>query len=434
MQARLADFLLTGERRHLDAIPALRQATDGWLAEAERLGTTPREQELVARMIQGYRRFFEEFDRIAAGRTGDGLTEEVRRLIHDVLTREVLEPAHEYLEFNEQEVARVRERTQTLAEQVVFGLLLLGTCGAVGGLLAGLALARWVNRSIVQLSVPIRDAAGKLGEAVGPVTVSVGWRFEDLEGTLRLIANRVGTVVERLQESQRAVLHAEQLAAVGQLAAGLAHELRNPLMAVKVLVQSSAEGGPEAGVRGRDLAVLEEEITRLEGLIQRFLDFARPPQPEKRVFDLARVVEQTRGLIASRAAHQGVSVECALPPGPVRVEADPEQLRQVLLNLLVNALDATPPGGAVALCLAAPADPGPWLGIEVADTGSGLPPGLGGRIFEPFQSTKETGTGLGLSICKRVVEAHGGEIAAADRDGGGAVFTVRLPILAPDGR
>src|SRR5262249_3905520 len=146
-----------------------------------------------------------------------------------------------------------------------------------------------------------------------------------------------------------------------------------------------------------------------------------------------------------RAARRGVQVSCDLPARPALVEADVAQVRQLLLNLLLNAIDAIPGEGAVRVRLTRHAgrwtDPdwvpeGPaatidhWLALQVADTGRGLPAELGARIFDPFVSTKETGTGLGLTICKRIAEAHEGDIAAANRPEGGAVFTVRLP-LAP---
>jgi signal transduction histidine kinase len=216
----------------------------------------------------------------------------------------------------------------------------------------------------------------------------------------------------------------------------MAHELRNPLMAMKILVQAAAERSPSGLLDGRDLAVLEEEITRLERLIQTVLDFARPPQLEKRTFDARKLVEQTMNLVSGRAEEQGVRVECDQLGEPVMIQADIGQMRQVLLNLLLNALDAVPSGGTIWLQTLDSQSSHPeqavrsrrWLTLRVADTGPGLPAGLAQRIFEPFVSTKETGIGLGLSICTRIVEAHGGEIDAANRPEGGAVFTVRLPL------
>jgi signal transduction histidine kinase len=280
---------------------------------------------------------------------------------------------------------------------------------------------------------------------VGPVTLSAGWGLHELGGTLHKMAHHIGTVIERLQQSQREVLRAEQLAAVGQLAAGMAHELRNPLMSMKILIQAAAEGADPAGLRGRDLTVLEEEITRLERLIQTFLDFARPPVLKKQLIAAQEIIEATLSLASPRAARQGVRIRWDRPRRPVLVEADLGQLRQVLLNLLFNALDVLPRGGAVRIEArksgkskrrqgeVAPAGclsdaEGRWLLLRVADTGPGLPAELGQQIFEPFVSTKDTGIGLGLSICRRIVEAHGGDISAADRLEGGAVFTVRLPL------
>jgi signal transduction histidine kinase len=424
-------FRITNDRRHLREIARARPDVDHWFAEARRLAVVGRETDLMARATRGYGRLLAEFDRVRKQPDAAGLGGRLRRL-EKILVNEVLPPVHEYLDLNEEEVEEIARENQDLAERLVLGLLLLGTCGAGAGLLAGYGIARGISRSLVQLSVPVRDAAGKLSEVVGPITLSAGGGLAELEGTLRKMAWQIGTVVERLQQSQREVLRAEQLAAVGQLAAGMAHEVRNPLMAMKVLVQSAALRPDDAGLTGRDLVVLEEEITRLERLTRTFLDFARPPQLEKRTFDLRGVLEQAVGLVSGRAGHQGVAVACRLPEAPAPVHADMGQVRQVVLNLLLNALDALPNGGTVTVTLSstAPAGDGAgrgWLTVAVADCGAGLPPELGEHIFEPFVSTKETGLGLGLSICKRIVEAHGGAITAANRPEGGAEFNVRLP-------
>ncbi len=460
VQAQLHHFLITGDRKHLETVPALRQETDRWLAEAQRLAVTPHEREQIAQVRTGYDRCFEEFERLSHLGPGASTPQELRELVENLITKEILPPAHRYLDVNEEAVDQSSRENQLLAKRLELALLLLGTSGAVAGLLTGYGIARGISRSIVQLSVPIRDAAGKLNQVVGPVTFLAGASFQEMEELLRRIAAQVGTVVERLQQSQREVLRAEQLAAVGQLAAGMAHELRNPLMAMKILVQSAAASDPRPSLGNRDLVVLEEEIIRLEGAIRAFLDFARPPQMEKRAIEVGPVVQQTVNLISGRAGQQGVQIQCAMPRQPLVIEADLGQLRQVLLNLLLNALDAVPGGGTVQLRIAADQDSSPageprddglqigdfhppskpsalegiagWLTLQVADNGCGLPAHLGDRIFEPFVSTKETGTGLCLSICKRIVEAHGGTILAADQPTGGARFTIRLPLQKDD--
>jgi signal transduction histidine kinase len=429
VRAKLHQFLLTRDRRHLEEVPA-RQRTDRWLDAMERTSVTAKEQELAGRVRQGYEGFFTEFPSLLR----DPAADRVRELADSTLPREVLQPAQEYLDINEEEITESNADNERVADRLVVGLLLLGVCGPVSGLLAGYGISRAVSHSIVRLSVPIRDAAGKLNEIVGPITLAARWGLEELEAVLHTIADRIGAVVARLQQREREARQAEHLAAVGQMAAGIAHELRNPLQPMKILVQAAAEREPAPGLDGRDLAVLEQEIGRLERSIQTFLDFARPPLLEKRPFDAGAVLRQAVDLLAARAAQQGVRVECDVPGWPVEVRADAGQVRQVVLNLLLNALDATPHGGTVRVELHEEEgrdlrdSPLRWLMLRVSDTGCGLPAGLGPRIFEPFVSTKETGLGLGLSICKRIVEAHEGEIQAGDRPGGGAVFTIRLPL------
>src|SRR5262249_53012766 len=141
--------------------------------------------------------------------------------------------------------------------------------------------------------------------------------------------------------------------------------------------------------------------------------------------DLGPLVEQTLGLVAGRARARQVRLEWEAPAAPIQAAVDPGQFRQVLLNLLLNALDAVAPGGVIQVSLGRNPGGGPALGVT--DPGGGLPAGLGSRIFAPFPTTKETGLGLGLSICKRIAEAHGGTISAESRPGGGAVFTLSLP-------
>jgi signal transduction histidine kinase len=301
-------------------------------------------------------------------------------------------------------------------------------------LVAGFGITRGISRSIVRLSLPIQDAAGKLNEIVGPITFSAQAGLEEIEIVLHKIADQIGAVVERLQESRREALRAEQLAAVGQMAAGIAHELRNPLMAMKILVQAAAEADPPT-LAERDLLVLEEEITRLERSAETFLDFARPPEIERRTFDLRLLVGQVLDLVSAQAARQGVQVSCTSgEKRQIPIRADMGQVRQVLLNLLLNALDAAPDGGTISVEIestgaGANGSPG-WVTVLVSDTGRGLPSELGSKIFEPFVSTKPTGIGLGLSICKRIVESHGGQIDAVSRPLGGAEFTIRLPGIA----
>ncbi|HVX11110.1 MAG TPA: ATP-binding protein [Pirellulales bacterium] len=461
VRSHLNGYLRSGEMTQLGGLPSLREDTERLLASAKRSARSTREVAFIAEIEEGCHHFFGDVER---ARRADSPNDAIVRLLSESdMERQIFEPARAFVDYHRRIVERTSRQSQTMADRMGLGLLLLGVCGSAAGLLAGFGIARGVSRSIVQLSIPVHGAAGKLNEVVGPITLSTSAGFEELETALGAMADHIGTVVERLEQREREVLRGEQLAAVGQLAAGIAHELRNPLMAIKILVQAAGDRG-DGSLRGRDLAVVEEEIGRLEGSIQALLDFARPPEPAKRASDLRHLIGQTVDLVSARAEQQRVSIVSHTPATPAVVEVDGGQIRQVLLNLLLNALDALPDGGLVQIdiesvpCrgpeteggagaalhgrLAAPSnlptavEPGPSSFMEpldggyvvrVADDGVGLPADLGDRIFEPFISTKETGTGLGLPICRRIIEAHGGKIGAVTGSAGGAEFTIWLP-------
>lgn len=429
IRGEVKEYLYTGDHAHLKSVERLRLETGNWLRRAEQLAMTPEEQDLIGQVRKVYEQFFAEFDRLPLERGDQPPAAALRALVDGLLRDDALVPAHAYLELNERMATQTADRHRGMAGWVMLLMLGLGACGAVAGLLACYGVARRITRTLAKLGVPIREAAGKLNAVAGQAPLTAGRDFEELESSLQKVAEQAGTVIARLHLSEREALRAEQLAAVGQMAAGLAHELRNPLMAMKMLIQPAAEAGDPAGLNREDLVVLNEEITRLDQSIQAFLDFARPPQPEKRPFDAAAVARQAVHLVGARAEQRGVAVECRAE-GPLEVEADMVQFRQVMLNLLINALDATPEGGAVLVELSADGGKDGCLTVRVSDTGSGLPGELGERIFEPFVSTKDTGMGLGLSICKRILEAHGGRLGAEPRTGGGAVFTARLPLTA----
>lgn len=430
-------FLLTQNPRHLTQALETEDTVRHWLAEAQRLSVSPDEIALSARLHQGMDTFFTQLRAASSSTDGNTVTPGLERLGAEVLDKKVLPWTRQYLELNEQQLQNSNEQNKAIAGRLAWALLLVGTCGAVAGLVAGYGVARNVSRAIYQLSVPIRNVAGKLAEVVGPVVVSGDPSVRDLETVLKRLAVQVGSVVEELHARHRDAMRADQLAAVGQLAAGLAHELRNPLMSMKILVQSARRYDDAGTLTAQDLVVLDEEITRLENLLQAFLDFARPAKLEKKEIDAASVIRRTVDFLSGRAEQRSVEIACRLPAEPLIVQADEAQFRQVLLNLLLNALDAVRNGGRVwveAETDDARPDNGRSMGaakrvlrVRIADNGRGLPPNDRNRIYEPFFSTKETGLGLGLAVCQHFVRAHGGELRESDRPGGGAVFELLLP-------
>ena len=429
------------DSKHLDEIRELSQLAILHIENADEHAHTPEERLQVEKVRTQWSKFTTHLSLFLSEvpETGAASKESIDRLLDDIT--DVVDPSNEFLILNRNVVDTTNEANRRTAEQSRQGFLLLGITGGAAGLIAGLLIARGISQSIVQLDISVRGAAGLMSDVVGPVRISRSGGFRELEAGLQEVETHIATIVGRLQQRELEVLHSEQLAAVGQLAAGLAHELRNPLMPMKMLVQGAIERDDGMGLHGEQLMVVEEEISRLEHSIQDFLDFARPPTLEKRRLDVRLVVEQTVELISGRAERQRVQIFDDFPETPVIVEADAAQLRQVMLNVLLNALDALPDGGRIDVMIctirspnwrgsAGTVDPKPWTNISIHDSGKGFPPEMLDRLFEPFFSTKETGTGLGMSICQRIIEAHGGVINAANSPQGGAIISLSLPPAA----
>ena len=254
----------------------------------------------------------------------------------------------------------------------------------------------------------LKDEFGELAEA-----------FNDMAGSLK----------EQIQKMRRT----EQMVVVGELAAGLAHEIKNPMAGIKVAMSVLSE---EAYISPGDKSVLQKvvaEITQLEGLMKSFLNFAKPQKPLLEPVNVNLVLNTT---LTFHLKHQaGGSGES----GKIRITkefgelsptlADPTQLQQVFLNLFLNALHAMPGGGelGVRTCLE---EDGKTIRIEVSDTGSGIREDLIKKVFQPFFTTKPKGTGLGLAISRQMIEQHDGAIVVANRPGGGVLFTILLPVKA----
>jgi signal transduction histidine kinase len=386
------------------------------LNRARNYANHDRERRLVDQIAEGWRHYRER----KAGHDGPAH-------LAELLRAEVLKPCVELRDYNLEQIQNSDRDNQRIVDTLRWGMLIVGVGGSLSGLVMGYGMARRLSHSIAQLSVRVRDAAGRLNRDLGSVTVQREGDLADLDRQMGHVLDEIGHTVERLQQREHEVLRAEQLAAVGQLAAGVAHELRNPLTSIKMLVQTGLEGQPPPGLPPEDLAVVEHEVRRMEDYIRTFLDFARPPRSERRPTDLAAVVRRAVTLTEGRARRQRVTLSEALPAEPVNLDIDPEQVQQVLVNLLLNAIEALPLGGTVTVSAERP-DGGP-VTVSVSDNGPGIAEGVRERLFQPFVTGKADGVGLGLSICKRLVEAHGGRISAGDAPGGGTVVRFTLPTV-----
>ncbi|MBL8922458.1 MAG: HAMP domain-containing protein [Myxococcaceae bacterium] len=325
-----------------------------------------------------------------------------------------------------QRVALTQERERRTGVAII-GLSVLAI--AVGLLATGIAARslRPVRTLIDGVSRISRgDYSAKLGIS-GDDEIAVLAR--EFDAMARSLAEREA----QLAQKQEALLRAERLAAAGRVSAQVAHEVRNPLSSIGLnaellgdqLESASFADPQDASEARRLLAAVTREVDRITEITEEYLKLARLPAPALRSEDLVAIVQSVIGFSREELTRAKVNVTAALPPGPLLIQADEGQLRQVFLNLFRNAREAMTSGGALEVSVAVE---GREAVVRVEDTGPGLPPAVRERLFEPFFSTKDRGTGIGLSLSRQIVEAHGGRIGIDESVQQGTAFVMRFPL------
>jgi two-component system sensor histidine kinase HydH len=243
----------------------------------------------------------------------------------------------------------------------------------------------------------------------------------------KAVAEQLAEANRNLQEAEEAVRRADRLAALGQLAAGLAHELRNPLGTIRASAEMLSHSVAAENEVAREMAgFISSEVDRSNSLVTRFLDFARPLQLRQAPADLAQVLDRAVAMVERDAASRQITVYKNYSPDIPPFPLDTELMERVFHNLLLNAAQATDPGGAITVKTRVVGDNAE---ISVIDRGHGIDPKLISTIFNPFFTTKPEGVGLGLAIVSKVVDQHGGKIAVESEPGNGSVFRVYLPMV-----
>jgi signal transduction histidine kinase len=298
----------------------------------------------------------------------------------------------------------------------------------------GVALSFSAATSLVYLAHVFLDLghAGHGSLWVGDVVL-----YNVVAGVTSVLSRRRAEALERVQaqaaqleENARALLRAEEairraerLRSLGELASGMAHEIRNPLSGIRGAAEVLVKDGTSEAARKEFGTLLESEIARLDRVVRNFLEFARPPRADVAPVEVRAVVEAVFLLVAGEARKGAVALESAAPAG-LAARADSDLLRQVLLNVVLNALQAQPGGGRVRVT--AHRD-GPDVVVDVGDAGPGVPEALRRSLFDPYVTGREEGTGMGLAVAARLMETMGGSIVLADTGPGGSTFRVRLP-------
>ncbi len=317
---------------------------------------------------------------------------------------------------------RLRESTQFFAFSTIFIVVLLSAGSSF-------LLLRFVRR-------PIQSLAGQMAKVEqGDLTVRIVPRFSDEIGSLArsfnsMVNNLEKTKQELEQYHYQQMVRADRLASVGEMASGVAHEIKNPLAGIGSAISVLADDFAEADPRKAIVAEVLEQIDRLNKTATDLLYFGRPGDPEFSFVDLNSLVKKTLFFIAqhpeAKNIHRVKDLDRDLPP----VWADEKQLQQVLFNVIINGIQSMTEGGTLTVETALVERGGQQHGqILVSDTGKGIPSEQMEKIFVPFFTTKTQGTGLGLAICRRLMEQQGGTILVSSQHGEGTVFIIELPIV-----
>jgi len=308
--------------------------------------------------------------------------------------------------------AQVQEAVARATRPILFAAM----GGAVAVVMLGYVVGQLLARPVEALAAQARDLAeGRREGFLEPPT-------RDEVGEL---ARAFNAVLESLRQAEERVVASERLAAVGQVAAGIAHEVRNPLSGIKMEAQLLGKRLAELGAGDEEgLEIILAEIARLEVVIEDLLTFTHPGEPQPAPTSLNEVIESVLTFMGRQLEHSGIRVEKHLERDLPEALLDARRIRQVVLNLVLNASEAMPNGGTLTVRTEARAQS---VIAHFEDTGRGVPPEVGQKVFEPFYTTKRGGSGLGLAVSRTIVEAHGGRLTFEPLNPG-TRFTVELPL------
>lgn len=277
-----------------------------------------------------------------------------------------------------------------------------------------LVVLLWVTGAAVALARVLKRAAADLSALNAQLTA----HKEQLE-------TRIAERTRELEDSQAQVLHGEKMAAFGLLAAGIAHEVGNPLAGISAVVQM-LDRREQDGYTREKLGLVHTQLARIQSILRELVQFSRPASAESGRVDVAEVVGEALGIAKYYRGGKNRTITASVPPHLPPLVGVRDQFVQVVFNLLLNAIDATGKGGRIAVTAATD---GGTLTLSVSDDGAGIPADVLPRLFRPYFTTKKHGTGLGLFVLRRIVEGHGGRVTVESVVGEGTTFRVQLPVV-----
>ncbi len=415
-------FFLDGDPEWLERLGEYRQIFRERLREAASLTETAGQREALRRLETEYNRYIELKDRVIAyykageRDTGSKLHREARN--HFFKT---LELGEEYRALYSGRIAQVKDESLVQAKR----LRIIAGTAILSVLCLGIILAFVLIRHVLE---PVRRLAREADREKSDL--ESGDEVKALSQSVRGLIKDVDQTHMELERSRETLLQAEKMAMVGKLAAGVAHSIRNPLTSVKMRLFSLNRTLHMSLPQKEDFEVISEEISHIDTIVQNFLEFSRPPKLKMQRVSPSEIVDLVLQLLRHRLESSNMAVKVHRHKPLPKVQIDPEQMKEVFVNLIVNACESIDGEGQIDIFEEEGygRTEGKVAVIRLNDHGPGIPESIKEKVFQPFFTTKEEGTGLGLSIVQRIVENHGGRLDLKSKEGEGTTFTITLPM------
>jgi signal transduction histidine kinase len=419
-------YLLDGNPNWLIQMAEYRHIFEDTLEKTQRLATTIEEKKVLDLIELEYTKYIAAKDQVVdyykAGDREKGikLHEKVRDSFFQIL--KLCENGKQLFSDKAQE-AKIQSLNQAKKLRIIAGSAVLMI------LFLGVILTFFLLHDILD---PIRKLAMETDRH--DRAKNEGDEVETLSRHVHDLKKTYNETQSELEKSREHLLQSEKLALVGKLAAGTSHSIRNPLTSVKMRLFSLNRSLNLNSNQKEDFDVISEEIDHIDTIVQNFLEFSRPPRLKLQHVSPSDIVDQAIQLLQHRLESYEVFIKIQRKEPLPLVQADPEQLKEVLVNIIVNACEAMGQGGSIVIYEETVIEREKFrrVSIRISDNGPGIPDALQSKILEPFFTTKEEGTGLGLSIAARIVQEHGGRLDIQSKEGSGSTFIISLPVEESD--
>lgn len=427
----VSSYMLTADRSWLVQLDVSRASFARWLERAEAEGGNTEERQILLRIAEEYgahdevrRQVIDAFD---AGRRDEALRMLKRSYEHN---QRLLAWCQAYSQLGRSYAERELSLAQRSLRQRTELLILASVAGILASLTMGFLLARRIGRPIYELQLQVASAVQKTRVMVAPGRAGL----EALGDHMTALVKKLEETDAAILEQRRRLMQTEKMSAIGDMAAKLAHEILNPLAgmkaAVQLLLRSARAETASAGEVKETVGALDQEISRIDQLVRRLINYAKPLAPRREPVAIGSLFEAVCDATRNEAAQVHAQLVRDFAADLPLLEVDSLLITQALVNVVTNAIQATPPYGLVTMT-ARPlqSQDKDYVEICVYDEGPGIEPDAQSKLFIPFYTTKPQGHGLGLAITQNIIMEHGGQISARNRDGSpGARFEILLPL------